>query len=69
MRELDDILEPYLSELSEKDEKELTELSKLLEQEDDQLLDWLLGRITPQDPGLACLVAKIRQTRSECAQI
>jgi len=52
--ELDSCFERFFGgDLSACDEVAITALERLLDCEDLQLLDWLLGRSRPQDPQLA----------------
>ena len=51
--ELDRFFEPFFSQdLSACDEAAITALERLMECQDLELLDWLLGRSAPQDPQL-----------------
>ncbi len=51
--ELDRIFEPFFSrDLSALDEATITALERLMECQDIEMLDWLLGRSAPQDPQL-----------------
>ena len=60
MRELDVLLTAYLdAHYSEAPSETQQDFAYLLEQEDDQLWDWLLGRSVPQEPRLAAIVAEI----------
>jgi antitoxin CptB len=63
MKELDVLLETYFkSDLSACDEETLTVLERLLDCEDPELLDWLLGHSDPTDTQLAGIVEIIRST-------
>lgn len=67
MKELDVLLEPYLSG----NEAALRagawpELEELLSCEDDLLWDWLRGAAEPDDGTLAPLVASIRDASRRC---
>jgi len=60
MRELDVLLTAYLDGPYASASEDLrAAFSDLLEQEDDQLWDWLLGRSAPSDARLQRIVAKI----------
>ncbi len=60
MRELDVLLTRYLEVQYEKaTEQAKLDFSHLLEQEDDQLWNWLLGRSAPDDPRLKAIVAEV----------
>ncbi len=51
--ELDRFFESFFSrDLSDYDEATITALERLMECQDLELLDWLLGRSEPQDPQL-----------------
>ena len=63
MRELDAILESFISESGDSLNASKTEaFSQLLDCEDDQLWDWLSGRITCADPQLIEIINDIRNT-------
>lgn len=60
MRELDALLTRWLSDhYPTADTKARAQFALLLEQEDDVLWNWLLGRSSPQSPELAALVDQI----------
>jgi len=62
MKELDKLLEAYFkADLSSCDEATITSLERLLECQDPQLLDWLLGRSTPPDAQLNQIIKRILQ--------
>ncbi len=62
MKELDDLLERYFDHHPAScDEALIAGLEQLLDCEDTQLLDWLLGRSLPQDLKLKEIVEKIRR--------
>ena len=62
MKELDVLLEPFFeSDLSTCDEMTITALERLLDCEDTELLDWLLGRSVPGDVQFQSLVKRLRQ--------
>jgi len=62
MKELDRLLEPYFkSDLSNSDEATITALERLLDCQDPDLLDWLLGRATPRDAQLNHAIKQILQ--------
>jgi len=62
MKELDKLLEPYFNgDLSACDEATLSALEHLLDGQDPELLDWLLGRAVPSDPQLGPLLDLIRK--------
>lgn len=65
MRELDVLLSRFLDERYIHSSRD-TQLafSKLLDQEDDQLWDWLLGRSEPSDQELLEIVRQIGQLNS-----
>jgi len=63
MKELDVLLEAYFKRnLSACDEETLTLLERLLDCQDPELLDWLLGHSVPPDAQLAGIVESIRRT-------
>ncbi len=60
--ELDRFFEPFFSKnLSTYDEATITALERLMECQDLELLDWLLGRSAPQDPQLGYALELLRQ--------
>ncbi len=60
--ELDRFFESFFSgDLSGLDEGAITALERLLECQDLQLLDWLLGRSAPQDPQLRYALTLVRR--------
>jgi succinate dehydrogenase flavin-adding protein (antitoxin of CptAB toxin-antitoxin module) len=60
--ELDQCFEPFFGgDLSACDEAAVTALERLLDCEDIELLDWLLGRSRPQDPQLVHALALLRR--------
>jgi succinate dehydrogenase flavin-adding protein (antitoxin of CptAB toxin-antitoxin module) len=60
--ELDKCFEPFFGgDLSACDEATITALERLLDCEDLELLDWLLGRSGPQDPQLGHALELLRQ--------
>ena len=60
--ELDNIFEPFFGgDLSAFDEAAITALEGLLDCEDLELLDWLLGRSQPQDPQLGYALDLLRR--------
>lgn len=60
MRELDVLLTAYLDTCYEQaPAKTQQDFAYLLEQEDDQLWDWLLGRSVPEESRLAAIVAEV----------
>ncbi len=62
MRELDALLGAWLDRRwAQVDELLQQAFERLLEQEDDQLWDWLLGRTRPADLNLARIVDDIRE--------
>ncbi len=62
--ELDHILKPFFQgDLSRCDEATITALEHLLDAQDPDLLNWMLGRATPQDPQLESVIKRIRNTR------
>lgn len=63
MRELDTLLTRWLEQRWPEAGGELREgFKRLLEAEDDQLWDWLLGRTLPESRALAQIVDDIRRT-------
>lgn len=59
--ELDIVLRRFLDQcLDRLDEEELLQLQRLLGHDDDQLLDWLLGKSAPPDGQLLALVERVR---------
>jgi len=59
--ELDLVLRRYLeTRFSTADRAEQQAFLALLEQEDDELIRYLLGQLNPPDPALAALVSRIR---------
>lgn len=65
MKELDALFENYFnrSDLSNCDEASITTLERLMDCQDTDLLDWLLGHSIPQDVQLQQVVRHIRETR------
>lgn len=60
MRELDVLLTRYLDlQYEQATEQSRRDFGYLLEQEDDQLWNWLLGRSSPDDPRLVAIVAEV----------
>lgn len=60
--ELDEFLEPFFNrELSGFDEASIAALERLMERQDVELLDWLLGRSAPQDAQLEHAVRLLRR--------
>ena len=60
--ELDRVFEPFFSrDLSALDEATITALERLMECQDLEMLDWLLGRSKPQDPQLAHALDLLRR--------
>ena len=60
--ELERFFERFFSgDLSACDEATITALERLMECQDLQLLDWLLGRSAPQDPQLGHALELVRQ--------
>lgn len=65
MLELDDLLQGFFKRSFETlSPQQLKSFESLLKSPDDLLLEYLMGRTVPVDPGMAQLVAKIR----ECTQ-
>jgi len=65
MLELDLLLQEFCDQhLAELTSAECSTLECLLEEPDQQLLEYLLGRTVPADAGVARLVTKIRTTAS-----
>lgn len=59
--ELDLVLRRYLeTRFSTADRAEQQAFLALLEQEDDELIRYLLGQLNPPDPALTALVSRIR---------
>lgn len=60
MRELDVLLTRYLDlQYEQATEQARCDFGYLLEQEDDQLWNWLLGRSSPDDPRLVAILAEV----------
>jgi antitoxin CptB len=60
--ELDRFFEPFFSrDLSALDEATITALERLMECQDLELLDWLLGRSAPQNPQLCHALDLLRR--------
>ena len=60
--ELDKCFEPFFGgDLSACDEAAITALERLLDCEDLELLDWLLGRSAPRDPQLGYALELLRR--------
>ena len=60
--ELDRFFEPFFSrDLSALDEATITALERLMECQDLELLDWLLGRSAPKDPQLGHALNLLRR--------
>lgn len=60
MRELDVLLTAYLDvRYQHAPSKTQQDFAYLLEQEDDQLWDWLLGRSVPEEARLAAIVTEV----------
>jgi antitoxin CptB len=63
MRELDELLNDFLLQgYRGLDEAAQETFSRLLEYPDAVLLELLMGRMTPADKDVACIVQKIRNT-------
>jgi len=61
LQELDELLSPFFDgDLSSCDPETLAQLERLLECQDLELLDWLLGRSRPEDPQLGRALERIR---------
>lgn len=66
MRELDVLLTRFLdSQYEQATDQSKQDFGYLLEQEDDQLWDWLLGRSSPEDPRLVAIVAEVTAPSTE----
>lgn len=65
MKELDALFENYFnsSDLSDRDEASILALEHLMDCQDTDLLNWLLGHSMPQDAQLQHAVQHIRETR------
>ena len=60
--ELDRFFEPFFSrDLSALDEATIAALERLMECQDLEMLDWLLGRSKPQDPQLGHALDLVRR--------
>jgi len=60
--ELDRFFEPFFAgDLSACDEATITALERLMECQDLEILDWLLGRSAPQDPQLGQALELLRR--------
>lgn len=69
MSELDLLLQRFLDRCySGLETNEQLDFVRLLEYPDQLLLEYLLGRMTPSDPALAVLVARIRTVFAEDAE-
>ena len=63
MRELDELLNSFLLQVyCGLDEAAQVTFARLLEYPDAVLLELLMGRMTPADKDVACIVQKIRNT-------
>jgi antitoxin CptB len=63
MRELDAVLQAFLEEAyDELSDDDKTRLGAVLDLPDPDLYGYLVGRNEPQDPDIARLIARIRQT-------
>lgn len=61
MQEMDIMLQRYLERCyGQAEEAEQQAFAALLDTEDDQLWDWLIGRAQPGEPSLAQVVDQIR---------
>ena len=61
MREMDMLLERWLDKhFSHASVTVRRHFSALLQTEDDQLWDWLMGKSAPEDQEQACLITQIR---------
>lgn len=64
MQELDQVLERFFnSNMMSVDENSLAVMERLLECQDTELLDWLLGRSKPRDPQIGRMVELILSAR------
>ena len=64
-RELDSLLVPYgLMRINVMDEVEKYNLRFLLEQQDPDLLDWFLGRRTPNDVRISAAIDNVLEFRA-----
>ena len=62
MLELDLLLQGFLDRgYAELEPAEQTLFARMLQLEDQLLLDWLMGYVVPSDPGYLALVRRIRQ--------
>ena len=63
MLELDDLLQGFYKKSIDKlSDQQLASFATLLKSPDDLLLDYLMGRTIPVDPGMADVVNEIRQS-------
>jgi len=63
MLELDNLLQGFFkADFDQLSHTELTAFESLLTYSDNLLLEYLMGRTVPTDPGVANVVAKIRQS-------
>ncbi len=66
LKELDGFLEPFFNgDLACCDDAALHAVEQLLEAQDLQLLDWLLGRSVPRDQQLVLAIELIRNSHSQ----
>ena len=62
LKEVDVLFEPYFKgDLSACDEQTLALLERLLDCQDPELLDWMLGHSVPEDRQLKVIIEIIRQ--------
>jgi antitoxin CptB len=60
MREMDMLLDRWLAQkFSSADDAAIAVFQRLLDTEDDQLWDWIIGKQTPADAELKTLVAEL----------
>ncbi len=63
LKELDMYLHPYSHNIyPSANAHDQATFAKLVECEDPDLLDWFMGLATPNDPDIAQLIGKIRET-------
>ncbi len=65
IREMDILFREFIDQhYDELSEEEKQGLSKLLDEADLDILDWIMGRSKPEDNALINIVARIRESRN-----
>lgn len=65
IREMDILFREFIDQhYDELSEEEKQGLSKLLDEADLDILDWIMGRSKPEDDALISIVARIRESRN-----